>query len=296
MKPIGLKKKLDKLGLCEKRELIDPDNKLSIQRQCELLEMSRSSYYYQPTEKIFDPELIKEMLEIHEAAPFFGYRRVWRDLKEKGFEVGKKLVRTLKKQLGLKTLYPQSQTSIPNKAHPKYPYLLRDVEITHANHVWSADISYIPLGRSHVYLVGIIDWYSRKILSYRISNTMDRHFCLEALDEALRKYGKPEIFNTDQGSQFTSADFTGRLKAENIAISMDGKGRCLDNIFIERWFRSLKYEDIYLRDYQHMLELKVGVKRYVKFYNESRYHQSLNYQTPDQVYHADRSLNEVKVA
>ena len=238
----------------------------------------------------------RALCDLHEEHPFYGYRKMVCALHELGFEVGKKLVRRLKQELCLKTMYPEPRTSTPNKAHKKYPYLLRDVEITQANQVWSADISYIPMERGHVYIVGIIDWYSRKILAYRISNTMDRHFCIEALEEALSKYGKPAIFNTDQGSQFTSADFTGRLEAEGIAISMDGKGRCLDNVFIERWFRSLKHEDIYLKKYEHVLALRAGVKQYVAFYNQRRFHQALVNLTPDQVYFQDISAQGVKIA
>lgn len=276
--------------------MVNPAEDLSIENQCRMLSLNRSSYYYRSQRKAVDMALKRALCEIHEEQPFYGYRKTVCELRAQGFQVGKKRVRRLKQDLGLKTMYPEPKTSIPNKAHKKHPYLLRNVEIAHVNQVWSADISYIPMERGHVYLVGIIDWYSRKILSYRISNTLDRHFCLEALDEALAKYGKPQIFNTDQGSQFTSADFTGRLEAEDIAISMDGKGRCLDNVFIERWFRSLKYEDIYLNHYEHVLALKAGVKRYVTFYNQRRYHQALNNLTPDQVYFAERSDQGVKVA
>lgn len=272
-----------------KRQMVNKHDEISISNQCRLLALNRTSHYYESRAQDDDQALMRALFEVYEEQPFYGYRKVLKALREKGFDVGKKLVMRLKRELGLKTLYPEPKTSIPNKAHKKYPYLLRDTQIERPNQVWSADISYLPMGRGHVYLIGIIDWYSRKILSYRISNTMDRHFCLEALDEALEKYGKPEIFNTDQGSQFTSSDFTGRLEAEGIKISMDGKGRCLDNIFIERWFRSLKYEDIYLKNYEHVLAIRVGVKRYVQFYNEKRYHQSLDYKTPNQVYYADNN-------
>lgn len=272
-----------------KRKMVSKCDKLSVSRQCKILALNRASHYYMSKEPRDDQALKRALFEVYEEQPFYGYRKVLKALREKGFDVGKKLVMRLKRELGLKTLYPEPKISIPNKAHKKYPYLLRDVQIESPNQVWSADISYLPMGRGHVYLVGIIDWYSRKILSYRISNTMDRHFCIEALDEALEKFGKPDIFNTDQGSQFTSSDFTGRLESEGISISMDGKGRCLDNIFIERWFRSLKYEDIYLKNYEHVLALRVGVKRYVQFYNEKRYHQSLDYKTPNQVYFEDNN-------
>jgi putative transposase len=276
--------------------MVDSEDALSIKSQCQMLSLSRSAHYYQSQKKEVNLDLKRALCDIYEDCPFYGYRKTVLELRAKGFNVGKKLVRTLKWELGLKTMYPEPKTSIPNKAHKKYPYLLRDVEITHVNQVWSADISYIPMGKSFVYIIGIIDWYSRKILSYRISNSMDRHFCIEALEEAFRKYGKPEVFNTDQGSQFTSSDFTEKLETNGIAISMDGKGRCLDNVFIERWFRSLKYEDIYLKNYEHVLALKAGVKRYVAFYNEKRYHQALDYLTPNQVYFAQASEQGTKVA
>lgn len=235
--------------------MIDIQEKLSIQRQCQLLEVSRSSYYYRSQQREIDKWLQTTLFEIHEEYPFF---------------------------------IPSQPNKPAQQGTQKYPYLLKGVKITHCNQVWSADISYIPLGHSHVYLVGIIDWYSRKVLSYRVSNTMDKQFCLDALDEALRTFGLPEIFNTDQGSQFTSHEFTGRLKSVGIALSMDGKGRALDNIFIERWFRSLKYEDIYLKNYQNVLEVRAGIKEYIRFYNQRRYHASLDYLTPDQVYDANR--------
>ena len=247
--------------------------------------LNRSSYYYQPKEKpLLEAALVDELTELYKDAPFYGYRRVKEELKDKGFDLGRRKVLKLKALLGFHTLYPKKRTTIPDKQHKKYPYLLKGVKITKPNQVWSTDITYISVGRSTAYLVGVIDWYSRKILSYRISNTMDRSFCIEALNEALDKYGKPEIFNSDQGSQFTSTDFTSVLLENDIKISMDGKGRWADNILIERFFRSLKYEEVYLKHYDNLKEAKIDVAKYIEFYNTRRKHSSLGYNTPDDVY------------
>ena len=247
--------------------------------------LNRSSYYYQPKEKpLLEAALVDELTELYKDAPFYGYRRVKEELKDKGFDLGRRKVLKLKALLGFHTLYPKKRTTIPDKQHKKYPYLLKGVKITKPNQVWSTDITYISVGRSTAYLVGVIDWYSRKILSYRISNTMDRSFCIEALNEALDKYGKPEIFNSDQGSQFTSTDFTSVLLENGIKISMDGKGRWADNILIERFFRSLKYEEVYLKHYDNLKEAKIDVAKYIEFYNTRRKHSSLGYNTPDDVY------------
>ena len=269
-----------------KCQVIDPAiEEISVSRQCELMGLNRSSYYYQPKEKpLLEVALVDELTELYKDAPFYGYRRVKEELKDKGFELGRRKVLKLKALLGLHTLYPKKRTTIPDKQHKKYPYLLKGVKITKPNQVWSTDITYISVGRSTAYLVGVIDWYSRKILSYRISNTMDRSFCIEALNEALDKYGKPEIFNSDQGSQFTSTDFTSVLLENGIKISMDGKGRWADNILIERFFRSLKYEEVYLKHYDNLKEAKLDVAKYIEFYNTRRKHSSLGYNTPDDVY------------
>lgn len=257
---------------------------MSIREQCELLELNRGSYYYESQAQPVTPELLVAFEEVYLECPFYGSRRIPLALKEKGFNIGRKKVRKFKQLLGLFTFYPKKKTTIPNKAHRKYPYLLNGLEINRPNQVWSIDITYLPLGKSSLYLVGILDWYSRKILSYRISNSMDQHFCLEALEEALRQYDKPEIFNSDQGSQFTSQAFTGRLAQEGIAISMDGKGRALDNIRIERFFRTLKYEDYFLKKYENPKEVKAGIKDFIRFYNQRRFHSAIGYKRPDQMY------------
>lgn len=216
--------------------------------------------------------------------PFFGSRRMTDHLRLVGYTVNRKRIQRLMRLLGLEAIYPKPRLSIKDKAHRIYPYLLRDVPVTHINQVWSADITYIHMVHGFMYLVAIIDWFSRYVLSWRLSNTLDVDFCLEALDEAL-SYGKPDIFNTDQGSQFTSVSFTGRLIPEQIKISMDGRGRALDNVFVERLWRSVKYEDIYIKDYQSVPELGFGLDQYFRFYNHERPHQSLGGQTPAMVYH-----------
>lgn len=257
---------------------------LSLSKRCNLLCFNRSSYYITKKEKYIDKELISDIEKIYEDKPFYGYRRVLVNLNELGHKVGKKKVIKLRKELNLKTIYPRSCTTIINKEHKKYNYLLSGLEINKPNKVWSIDITYLNLNGTKVYFSGIIDWYSRKILSYRISNTLDTNFCIETLEEAIYKYGKPEIFNSDQGSQFTSEKFTSKLLSYGIKISMNGKGRWADNILIERFFRTFKYENIFLKKYETMRDLKEGVSEYIIFYNSQRYHSSLFYQTPDQVY------------
>jgi len=250
------------------------------------LGISKSAYYYYLTvdntnKDIADLHLILAVLmEI----PFYGYRKVSKELMKTHAHLTRKRVRRIMRRFGKRAIYPGPRLSVPGKGHKKYPYLLRNKIIRYPNQVWATDISYISLPGGHVYLVAIIDLYSRRILSWRLSNTMDVSFCLEALNEAIEIFGIPAIFNSDQGSQFTSDVFTERLKNLNIEISMDGKGRALDNIFIERLWRSLKYEDIYLRDYQNMSELKEGVKKYFIFYNERRIHESLDYGTPKEIF------------
>jgi putative transposase len=269
-----------------KKSLVDTkDRTLSLKDQCEILNLNRSSYYYKNKEKASeDPELITELTKIYEETPFYGYRRSIDELKEKGFDCSQRKVLRLKSELGLKTLYPKRKTTISNKEHKKYPYLLKKVEINKSNKVWATDITYLSVGRSVAYLVAVIDWSSRKILSYRISNTMERSFCIEALQEAFNKYGKPKYFNSDQGSQFTSDDFIKVLKDKKVKISMDGKGRWADNIIIERFFRSLKYEEVYLKSYESLKEAKVEIGKYINFYNSKRKHSSLGKKTPDQFY------------
>jgi putative transposase len=266
--------------------LIDPEHEtLSIRRQCELLELPRSTLYYRPaTETAENLELMRRLDEQYLKTPFYGSRRMTVWLHATGHEVNRKRVQRLMRLMGVEGLVPLLNTSRPAPGHRVFPYLLRNVPITHVDHVWSTDITYIPLRGGFVYLVAIMDWYSRYVLAWRLSNRLDGAFCLEALDEALAN-GRPEIFNSDQGAQFTSAEFTSRLLDRAVAISMDGRGRALDNVFIERLWRSLKYEDIYLKDYVTVDELYEGLTRYFFLYNHERFHQALDYQTPYHVYH-----------
>ena len=224
------------------------------------------------------------MDEQYTQTPFFGSRKMRVFLDRQGYQVGRDRVRRLMMKMGLEAIYPKRKTSIANPEHKIDPYLLRNVPITHPDHVWSSDISYIPMRSGFMYLVAIIDWYSRYVLSWELSNTLETDFCLEALQEALSLYGPPEIFNTDQGSQFTSLVFTGCLKKAGVKISMDGRGRCLDNIFVERLWRSVKYEDVYIKEYGTVTSLFDGLRDYFWFYNQDRPHQSLQYLTPTEVY------------
>lgn len=273
------------------------DVTLSVERQCELLGVNRSWFYYKPVERSESQEridlkgYITQEYMIH---PFYGYRRITIALRRKGLEVTQKKVRLAMSEMNLKAIYPKPNLSKPEKGHLIYPYLLRGLVIDHANQVWATDITYIKLNGSFVYLTAVIDLFSRKVLTYRVSNTMDAEFCVAALLEAFDKHGTPEIFNTDQGSQFTSEDFTKELKSRNVRISMDGKGRALDNVYVERLWRSVKYENIFLNDYKDLKELKGGVKYYFEFFNTERYHQSLEYATPDEVYYS--SLDRQKEA
>jgi len=253
-------------------------------KQCEILGISRAAYYYQPEQTEDERELaiLKAIIEVLGKRPFYGYRRVARDLVD--LAVTRKQVRRIMRRAGLRAIYAGKRTSIPAKYHKKYPYLLRGKGIWLPNQVWATDITYLSLSSGDVYLAAIIDLYSRKILSWRLSNTLDAEFCVAALQEAIDVYGIPAIFNTDQGCQFTSDAFVSVLEAHGIRISMDGVNRALDNIFIERFWRTLKYEDIYLNDYRTMIELKAGIKRYMQFYNGERFHSSHDYQTPDVVY------------
>lgn len=266
--------------------LIDPDHKsLSIRRQCEVLDLPRSTLYYRPASETDENLALMRLLdEQYLKTPFFGSRKMTVWLQAEGYEVNRKRVQRLMRTMGIEGLSPRRSTSQPAAGHRVFPYLLRNVEITHADHVWSTDITYIPLRGGYVYLVAIMDWYSRYVLTWRLSNRLEGEFCLEALDAAL-KGGKPEIFNSDQGSQFTSDAFVSQLLGRAVAVSMDGRGRALDNVFIERLWRSLKYEDIYLKDYATVDELNEGLTRYFEFYNQERFHQALDYQTPYQVYH-----------
>jgi putative transposase len=270
--------------------LVQPDHsELSIRRQCELLGLTRSMLYYLPIGvSAEDVALMKEIDRLFTKWPFYGSRKILLELRNAGHVVNRKRVQRLMQLMGLQALVPGPHTSKPHPDHPIYPYLIGGIDVVRPNQVWAVDITYIPLEHGWGYLVAIIDWYSRAILSWRLSNTMTVDFCIEALEEALRQHGRPEYFNSDQGSQFTSPDFTGVLKREGITISMDGKGRATDNIFIERVWRSLKYEDVYLHDYATLAEAHVGIAKWIRFYNVRRPHQSLDNRTPMEVY---RSVN-----
>lgn len=259
---------------------------ISIRRQCEWVGLSRATFYWEPAaETPLNLALMRLLDEQFTRTPFYGYRRMTVYLQEQGQPVNAKRVARLMRQMGLLAVYPRPRTSLPDQQHQKYPYLLRGLAIQRPNQVWSADITYVPLPRGFVYLVAIIDWYSRFVLAWQLSNTMDYTFCLDALHQALN-YGQPEIFNTDQGAQFTAHAFTEALAARGIRISMDGRGRAFDNIFVERLWRTVKYEDIYIRDYASLPALTKGLMAYFHFYNYERYHQSLDYATPAIVHFA----------
>jgi putative transposase len=265
--------------------MIDPEHELPIAKQAEELEIGRSTVYYRPR-PVSDADLMlmRRIDELHLNYPFAGSRMLRDMLSQQGFEVGRRHVRTLMRQMAIEAIYRRPNTSKPAPGHRIYSYLLRGLAITRPNQVWAMDITYIPMARGFVYLAAVVDWFSRRVLAWKLSITMDVSFCIEALEEALSNYGKPEIFNTYQGSQFTSEAFTGRLKKEGIQISMDGKGRWCDNVFVERLWRSLKYEEVYLHAYESVSETRTKIGRYIEFYNERRPHSSLKAQTPDQVY------------
>jgi putative transposase len=267
--------------------MIEPEHpQLSISKQCELLDIHRAVYYYERRERRAEADLedLKRILEVLREIPFYGYRKISRALMPDHPHLTRKRVRRIMRRFGLRALYARRALSKPTKEHTKYPYLLRGKEIRHPNQVWASDLTYLRLPGGFVYLVAIIDLFSRKVLSWKLSNTMDPAFCVAALEEAIERYGEPAIFNTDQGSQFTSDAFIGVLKRHFIEISMDGKGRALDNVYVERMWRTLKYEDIYLKSYETMAQMADGIDRYFHFYNEERFHQSLDYRTPDEMY------------
>ncbi len=269
-----------------KRDLINPlDKLLSIKKQCDLIGLSRSSYYYKTVpENEENLRLMRLIDEQYTKTPFYGVPRMTQWLQQDMHEqVNHKRVRRLMRKMGLEAIYPKPKLSIGGAGHKIYPYLLRNLIIDRPNQVWATDITYIRLARGFVFLVAILDWYSRYVISWNISVTMDTIFCLEALESALRQ-GRPEIFNSDQGSQFTSDDFTRHLLKENIRISMDGRGRVFDNIFVERLWRSVKYENIYIHEYIDVPSLIKGLKIYFKFYNEERRHEALSYKTPADIY------------
>ncbi len=257
-----------------------------MRRQCELLGLSRSSLYYEPAgEASEDLRLMRLIDEQYTARPFYGSRRMTVWLTERGEEVNRKRVRRLMRVMGLEAIYPKPRLSPSGKGHRIYPHLLRGVKIVRPDQVWSTDITYVPMASGFMYLAAVIDWFSRYVITWRLSNTLDGGFCLEMLEDALRA-GKPEVFNTDQGVQFTAAAFTGRPESAGVAVSMDGRGRALDNVFVERLWRTVKYEDIYIRGYESVPELHRGLGGYFGFYNDERPHQSLGYGTPAAVYRA----------
>jgi putative transposase len=263
---------------------------LSVRSQCELLRVSRSGLYYEPEPT--SPEqlaLMRRIDELHLKYPFYGSRKLADALRREGHEVNRKRIQRLMRLMGLEAMAPKPKTSEPQPEHVVYPYLLRRLSICRVNQVWATDITYIPMKAGFVYLVAIMDWYSRRVLSWRVSNTLDSSFCVEALEEALARFGKPQIFNTDQGAQFTADAFTKPLRDRGIAISMDGKGRCLDNVFVERLWRSLKYEEVYLHAYDGMAQARAAIGRYLAFYNDERPHQALGYQTPAAFYAGEAS-------
>ena len=279
--------------------MVEPSNKqLSIQTQCQLLSISRSGWYYESKgESPLNLTLMRLMDEQFLATPYYGSRQMARWVRRQGYEVGRHRVRRLMAVMGLHAIYQAPRTSAPHPQHRIYPYLLRNLAITRANQVWCTDITYLPIKRGFLYLVAIMDWQSRKVLSWRLSNTMDTHFCVEALEEALALYGVPDIFNTDQGSQFTSCEFTSVLQDHGIKISMDGKGRWMDNVFIERLWRSLKYECVYLHALETSSQARYQIGAWLSHYNHTRPHSTFNGQTPDEVYnlsHLQRPAPEEK--
>jgi putative transposase len=264
---------------------------IPVSRQCELLGMSRSGYYYKPQgESPLNLHLMNLIDEQYTKTPYYGVEKMTAWIERQGYKVNPKRIRKLMRKMGLEAIYPKRNLSISSAEHKKYPYLLRDLAIERPDQVWCADITYIRMAQGFLYLVAIMDWYSRYVLSWRLSNTLDAGFCLEALEAALA-ISQPEIFNTDQGVQFTSEDFTGRLETAGIKISMDGRGRVFDNIFIERLWRSVKYEEVYVHSYESVMDALNGLTRYFQLYNRDRLHESLRYRTPHEVYFGDNRKN-----
>ena len=265
--------------------MTDRDHALSLSRQAALLGISRGSVYYQPrSTPEADLALMRRIDELHLDYPFAGSRMLAGLLRQDGFDAGRLHVSTLMKQMGVEAIYRRPSTSKPAPGHKIYPYLLRKLAVTRTNQVWAMDITYIPMARGFVYLAAVVDWFTRKVLAWRLSITLEAEFCIEALNEAMARYGKPEIMNTDQGSQFTGIEFIETLKDAKIAISMDGKGAWRDNVFVERLWRTIKYEEVYLRAYATVSEARTSIGRYLAFYNGRRPHSSLGGRTPDQAY------------
>jgi len=265
--------------------MIDPEHDLPIQKQAKVLDISRSTVYYQPR-PISDQDLwlMRRIDELHLNYPFAGSRMLRGLLAQQNLEVGRRYIKTLMRKMAIEAIYRKPNTSKPAPGNRIYPYLLRNLVVSRPNQVWAMDITYIPMARGFVYLAAVVDWFSRRILTWKLSITMDTSFCIEALEEALSMNEKPEIFNTDQGSQFTSETFTERLKKEGIKISMDGRGRWRDNVFVERVWKSIKYEEVYLHAYESVSQARASIGRYIDFYNTIRPHSSLRELTPDQVY------------
>ena len=265
--------------------MINKEHALPLTRQCKILDLSRSGLYYQPVPiGEYDLNMMSLIDEIHLRYPFYGSRRIRDELLDNGFDVSRGRVSNLMKKMGIEALYCKPRLSKPHPGHRVYPYLLRGLQIDQANQVWATDITYLPLSKGYVYLVAIMDWASRKVLSWRLSNTLDASFCLDALEEAIEQFGCPDIFNSDQGSQFTSEAFTAKLKEHGIRISMDGRGRWLDNVFIERLWKSVKYEEVYLKAYDSIAVARKELREYFAFYNQRRRHRGLNKRLPDEVY------------
>ena len=265
--------------------MIDRAHELPLGRQAELLKLSRSQLYYEPRPvPAVGLAIMRRIDELHLNYPFAGSRMLRDMLRLEGVSIGREMVAALMRRMGIEALYRRPNTSKPEPGHKIYPYLLRDLKIDRPNQVWAMDITYLPMARGFVYLAAVVDWFSRRVLSWRLSITMEVAFCIEAAEEALAKYGKPEIFNTDQGSQFTGAAFTGLLLKNDVAVSMDGRGAWRDNVFVERLWRSVKYEEVYLRAYDSVAEARASLGRYLTFYNTRRPHSSLDARTPDQAY------------
>lgn len=268
--------------------------RLSIRRQCELVSISRASFYRQPAgESTENLELMRLIDEAFMEMPWYGSRQMARHLRRLGWRVGRKRVRRLMKKIGLVAIYQAPKTSEPHPQHKIYPYLLRHLRIDHPDQVWCADVTYIPMRRGFLYLAAIMDWFSRKVLAWRLSNTLEADFCVAALEDAIARHGKPDIFNTDQGSQFTGFDFTNTLKDAGIRISMDGRGRWMDNVFIERLWRSLKYECVYLNAFETGSEARASIGRWINYYNRDRPHSSFDGRTPDEVYATAETMEKL---
>ena len=277
------------MSIEQRRGLIEPEHgQLSIVRQCELVSISRSSFYHRPVGETAETLALMRLIDAQFLeTPWYGSRQMARHLRRDGHEVGRKRVRRLMTRIGLAPIYQRPRTTVPHPEHRIYRYLLRNLVVDRPNQVWCSDITYIPMRRGFLYLVAVMDWATRKVLAWRVSNTMDTTFCVEALQEALARFGRPKIFNTDQGSQFTSDDFTDVLRGAQVRISMDGRGRWMDNVFIERLWRSLKYECVYLHAFETGSELRAGLTRWISYYNARRPHSTLSGHTPDEAYGID---------